>query len=583
MYQFFRKFKGAKSVKNSKILWLLGLVLVLSAFLAACGGGDDTDTGTENTDTEGTEGAEGNGGEPDSVQELNLVEGAEIPSMDSSIAEDAVAFNILNNVNEGLFRLNQENIAEPALADGEPEISEDGLTYTFKLRDANWSDGTPITANDFVYAWQRAIDPATGSPYGPYMMAGTIKNAKEVSEGDMEVSELGITAEDDKTLVVELERPTPYFMSLMAFGTFYPLNEEFVTEQGDNYASNSETILYNGPFTLTNWDGTGLTWTMEKNAEYWDAETVQLETINVDVVKETSTQVNLYQSGEKDRVGLSGEFAMQYAEDPEVVKELEPTLFYLKFNQERNGEETPLANENIRKAIATGFNKQDLVDVVLANGSLPANYLVPTDFSFNEAGEDFRDINGDMLPFNAEEAKTYWEKGLEEIGETEVTMELLGGDSELAGKMDAYLKEQLETNLEGLTVNLKAVPFGVRLELDEAQDYDIQNSGWGPDYQDPMTFIDLFVTGSSHNLMSYSSEEFDNLVEQAKGELAQDAEGRWEAMAQAEKILVEEDAAIAPIYQRGIMSLQKPYVNNIVKHPFGGDYSYKWAYISGKE
>jgi len=271
------------------------------------------------------------------------------------------------------------------------------------------------------------------------------------------------------------------------------------------------------------------------------------------------------------------------AEDPEVVKELEPTLFYLKFNQERDGEETPLANENIRKAIATGFNKQDLVDVVLANGSLPANYLVPTDFTFNEAGEDFRDINGDMLPFNAEEAKTYWEKGLEEIGETEVTMELLGGDSELAGKMDAYLKEQLETNLEGLTVNLKAVPFGVRLELDEAQDYDIQNSGWGPDFQDPMTFIDLFVTGASHNLMSYSNEEFDNLVEQAKGELAQDAEGRWEAMAQAEKILIEEDAAIAPIYQRGIMSLQKPYVNNIVKHPFGGDYSYKWAYISGKE
>merc|ERR1712194_877770 len=167
-YQFFRKFKGAKSVKNSKILWLLGLVLVLSAFLAACGGGDDTDTGTENTDTEGTEGAEGNGGEPDSVQELNLIEGAEIPSMGSSIAEDAVAFNILNNVNEGLFRLNQENIAEPALAESEPEISEDGLTYTFKLRDANWSDGTPITANDFVYAWQRAIDPDTGSPYGPY-------------------------------------------------------------------------------------------------------------------------------------------------------------------------------------------------------------------------------------------------------------------------------------------------------------------------------------------------------------------------------------------------------------------------------
>lgn len=574
-------------MKNSKLFWLLGLVLVLSIFLAACGGGDDTDTSTEPEETPSETPADEGGeeapsGEPDAEQVLNLVEGAEIPSMDSAIAEDSVAFNILNNVNEGLFRLNEENIAVPALAESEPEISEDGLTYTFKLRDANWSNGTPITAQDFVFAWQRALDPEVGSPYGPYMMAGTIKGAKEVSEG-ADPSELGVVAEDEKTLVVTLERPTPYFMSLMAFGTFYPQNEEFVTEKGDDYASNSDNLLYNGPFVLTNWDGTGLTWTMEKNEEYWDAETVTLETINVDVVKETSTALNLYQSGEKDRVGLSGEFAMQYADDPEVVKELEPTLFYLKFNQERNGEETPLANENIRKAISMAFNKQDLVDVVLANGSLPANYLVPTEFTFSEDGEDFREINGDLTGFDATKAQEFWQTGLEEIGQTEVTLELLGGDSELAGKMDAYLKEQLETNLEGLTVNLKAVPFGVRLELDEAQDYDIQNSGWGPDYQDPMTFIDLFVTGASHNLMSYSNEEFDSLVEQAKGELAQDPAARWEAMAEAERILIEEDAAIAPIYQRAVMALQKPYVNGIVSHPFGGDYSYKWAYISGKE
>lgn len=573
-------------MKNSKLFWLLGLVLVLSIFLAACGGGDDTTDGTEtpeDTDTDTpAEGDEGASGEPDAEQVLNLVEGAEVPGMDSATAEDSVAFNILNNVNEGLFRLNEENIATPALAESEPEISEDGLTYTFTLRDANWSDGTPVTANDFVFAWQRALDPEVGSPYGPYMMAGTIKGATEVSEG-ADPSELGIEATDDKTLVVTLERPTPYFMSLMAFGTFYPQNEAFVTDKGDDYASNSDNLLYNGPFMLTNWDGTGLTWTMEKNPEYWDAETVQLETINVDVVKETSTALNLYQSGEKDRAGLSGEFAMQYADDPEVVKELEPTLFYLKFNQERNGEETPLANENIRKAISMAFNKQDLVDVVLANGSLPANYLVPTEFTFNEEGEDFRDINGDLTGFDAEKAQEFWATGLEEIGETEVTLELLGGDSELAGKMDAYLKEQMETNLEGLTVNLKAVPFGVRLELDEAQDYDMQNSGWGPDYQDPMTFIDLFVTGASHNLMSYSNEEFDALVEQAKGELAQDPAARWEAMAEAERILIEDDAAIAPIYQRATMALQKPYVQNIISHPFGGDYSYKWAFISGKE
>ncbi|ANU10343.1 periplasmic oligopeptide-binding protein [Planococcus antarcticus DSM 14505] len=565
-------------MKNSKIFWLLSLVLVLSAFLAACGGGD-TDTGTDTTDdAEGTETA----GDLDSEQVLNLMETAEIPTMDISLAEDAVAFNIFNNVNEGLFRLDQENIAKPALADGEPEVSEDGLTYTFKLRDSNWSDGTPVTANDFVYSWQRSIDPDTGSPYGAYMMAGSIVNATEIAAGEMEVSELGVTAVDDNTLEVKLERPVPYFMSLMSFPTFYPQNEAFVTEKGDAYASNSENLIFNGPFTLTDWDGTGLTWKMQKNPEYWDAETVKLETINVDVVKEPATAVNLYNSGEKDRAGLSGEFARQYANDENLITDLEPTVFYFKLNQERNGEENALSNVNIRKAIAKGFNKQDLVDVVLANGSLPANYLVPTEFTIDESNADFREVNGDLIEFDAEEAAELFATGLEELGVEEVTLEILGGDTETAKNMDAYLKEQLETNLEGLTINLKAVPFGVRLELDESQDYDIQTAGWGPDYQDPMTFIDLFVTGSAQNKMSYSNPEYDALVESAKGELATDPAARWEAMAQAEKILLEDDAAIAPIYQRGAMALQQPYVNDIIKHTFGGDFSYKWAYISGK-
>lgn len=559
--------------------WFLCLVLGLGFFLAACSGNSDAPA-PENSEG-GNEG--GASGELDSEQVLNLMESAEIPTMDSALAEDTVAFNILNNVNEGLYRLNQENIAEPAMAEGEPEVSEDGLTYTFKLREANWSDGTPVTAQDFVFSWQRAVDPATGSPYGPYMMAGTIKNAAAIAEGKMDKAELGIEATDEKTLVVTLERPVPYFLSLMSFGTFLPQKEDFVAEKGGAYASNSDNLLFNGPFILTNWDGTGLTWSMEKNPEYWDAETVKLQTINVDVVKDAGTGLNLYNSGEKDRTGLTGEFAMQYADDPEVIRILEPSIFYMKFNQERNGQPTVLANENIRRAISLAFNKQDLVDVVLANGSLPANYLVPTEFTFDENKEDFRKVNGNMNEYNAEEAKKLWAQGMEEEGLTEVTIEYLGDDTETAKKMNEYLKAQLEENLEGLTISIKTVPFNVRLELDEAQDYEIQNSGWGPDYQDPMTFIDLFVTRSPQNKMGYSNPEFDALVESAKGELALDIPARWDAMAQAERILIEEDAAIAPIYQRGGMALQKPYVNDIVVHPFGGDYSYKWAYISGKQ
>ena len=178
----------------------------------------------------------------------------------------------------------------------------------------------------------------------------------------------------------------------------------------------------------------------------------------------------------------------------EAVHQPETSIFYFKFNQERDGEKTPLANVNIRKAIAKSFQKEDLADVVLANGSVPANYIVPQEFAYDENGTDFRDISGDHLVYDAEEAKEYWQKGLDELGVTEVELEILGGDTDLSKKMSEYFKSQLETNLEGLTIKLKEVPFSVRLELDTNQDYDIQVSGWGPDFQDPISFMDLFVT-----------------------------------------------------------------------------------------
>lgn len=567
------------------MLLLLALSLVLSVVLAACGGKDKTEEKDATPNKESDKGTEQKeeAGEPDAEQVLNLIESAAIPSVDSAIVEDAVGFNVLNNVNEGLYRLNLENVAEPAMAAEEAEVSEDGLTYTFKLRDAKWSDGTDVTAHDFVFAWQRAIDPATGSPYGPFMMSGVIENATAISEEKMDKSELGVVAEDDKTLVVTLERPVPYFLSLMSFGTFYPQNEAFVTAKGDAYATNSDNLLYNGPFVLTEWDGTGDSWVYKKNEQYWDAENVKLDTINVDVVKDSATAIKLYNDGKKDRAGVSGDLALQYSTHAEAIVQPETSVFYFKFNQEKDGKETPLANVNIRKAIAKSFQKEDLADVILANGSIPANFLVPTDFAFDESGKDFRDISGDLLVYDAEEAKEYWQKGLDELGVTELELEILGGDTELSKKMDEYFKAQLEGNLEGLSIKLKEVPFSVRLDLDTNQQYDIQVSGWGPDFQDPISFLDLFVTNGTNNLMSYSNPEYDALIESSKDELALDPAARYDAFAKAEKILIEDDAAIAPIYQRGLLQLQKPYFKGLAVHPFGADYSYKWAYISGKE
>ena len=574
----FQNFKGGYYfMKKSKLVWLLSLVLVLSVFLAACGGKDKDETKGTDNNTEKTN-------KPDAKQELNLMETAEIPTADSALVTDAVGFTVLINVKEGFYRLNKDNVAEPAIAEGEPKVNEDGTVYTFTLRDAKWSDGSAVTANDFEFAWKRAIDPKTGSEYGPYMMNGVIKNAEKIATGKAKPDTLGVKSVDDKTLEVTLEKPVPYFLSLMAFGTFLPQKEEFVKEKGKQYAKNSDNILYNGPFVLTDWDGTGLTWKYKKNENYWDKDNVKLDTINVDVVKETGTGVNLYNSGEKDRAGLNGEFAAQYANDKNLVKTEEATVFYLKLNQKRLGKtETPLANVNIRKAIAQAFNKEELTKNVLANGSEPANYLVPKNFTFDENKKDFRDVNGDMNKFDATAAKDSWEKGLKELGVKKVELEFLGDDSDLAKKMDEYMKNQLEKNLPGLSIKLKEVPFQNRIDLDTKQDYDIQFAGWGPDYQDPLTFISLWTSDSAQNKMSYNSKEYDKLVKDANVTYANDPAKRWQALADAEKLVVGTDAAIAPVYQRTRIALQQPYVKDLVIHNFGADYSYKWAYIAGKE
>ncbi|SFJ65603.1 oligopeptide transport system substrate-binding protein [Halobacillus dabanensis] len=566
-----------------KTNWLLlVLALVLSMFLAACSGGsDDTSNSTDDADTEETDSGDSSSEEEaatgDSEQVLNLLDTAEIPTMDASLATDAVAFQWLGSTTDGLYRLGEGAETEPGIAT-DHEVSEDALTWTFNLReDAVWSNGDPVTAHDFVYAWQRAVDPDTGSEYGPYMMNGVIKNAEAVNAGDVPVEELGVTAEDDYTLVVELEKPVPYFESLTTFGTFLPLNQSFVEEQGDQYALEADTLLSNGPFVITEWNH-GEGWTLEKNEDYWDAENVKLEQINVRVVKETATGVNLYDTGEVDRVNLSAEFVDQYSTSDEYRIIEEPTLFYVKMNQENE----ILSNVNARKAIQMVIDRQGITNTILNNGSIPSGGHMPKNFvQHPESGEDFRELNGDLVQTDVEKAKELWATAKEELGIEEAELGYLGGDSEVAQNMDAFIKDQLE-QLEGLTVNVESVPFQVRLDRDTAMDYDLQNSGWGPDYIDPNTFMNMYVTDGANNKTGFSSEEYDSLIQKAGDELALEPAERFDAFLEAEKILIEEEAVLAPLYQRARAQLLKPYVKGVVVNPMGPDYNYKHAYIEGK-
>jgi oligopeptide transport system substrate-binding protein len=567
-------------LKKSKFSFLLILTLVFSLVLSACSSGND-DSGEKKPEDEGKTGEE----TANVPQELRMLDSSEIPTMDTVLAEGSTSFTYINNVGEGLYRLDQNHKPVPALAAGEPEISDDNLVYTFKLIDSKWSNGEPVTAQDFVYAWQRAIDPATGSPYGPYMMGGKIKGAAEITElgaakKEYDLNTLGVKAIDDKTLEVTLEKPIAYWQDLFAFPTFYPQNQKFVEEKGEAFASNAENLLYNGPFVMETWEGTDATeWVLTKNPEYHSADKVKLEKITVNVVKDSNSAVNAFEAGETDMTGLlSSDIVPSYEGDERMLSWMEATVFWIKMNQKNKA----LANVDIRKAIAMGFNKEDLAASILNNGSVAANYFVPKDFVTLD-GEDFREKHGDLIEFNAEEAKKHWEAGLKALGVDKLELRYLGGDTEAAKKTDAYIKNQLETNLPGLTIKLESVPFAVRLERDNAMDYDLQFAGWGPDYGNALSFTDLWITDGGSNRMGYSNKKYDQLIKDAQGKLATDEKAQWEAQQEAERIMLEEDAGLAPVYQRAANILLNPNVKGLAIYNYGPDYSFQWVTIEGEE
>ncbi|WP_026676103.1 peptide ABC transporter substrate-binding protein [Fictibacillus gelatini] len=558
-------------MKKSKWSLLLTLVLVLGVFLSACsskGGGD-------NASSNGDKG--GGSKKVNEPQVLNLVDSQEIPSMDSTKATDQVSFIVFDNVFEGLYRFGKDDTPVPGVAKSH-EMSKDGKVYTFHLNEnAKWSNGDPVTANDFVYAWRKVVDPKTAAEYA-YIMA-PVKNANAImTKGNPlygKVDKLGVEAIDEHTLKVTLEAPTPYFLGLTNFGPYLPQNEKFVKSKGDKYALEADSLVYNGPFVLSSWkhnEG----WQYKKNPNYWDKDNVKLDEINVKVVKDVATAVNLYETGQIDRTGLTADFVDQYKgkEDFHTLKG--NSVYFLRLNEKN----PVLKNKDIRKAIDMAWDKKGLTDVILNDGSSPAYYLVPKNFTQSPDGEDFRKINGDLGEYNVDKAKEHWEKGLKAVGKKDVEIELLNYDTDNSKKVGEYLKNQLEKNLPGLKIKIKAQPFKQKLALETKMDYEMSYAGWGPDYKDPMTFIDMFVTGGSYNQMGYSNKEYDKLVNDAKKEA--DPKKRYEMMLKAEKILMD-DQAIVPMFQNGSAYLQKPYVHDIVKHATGGDYSYKWAYIEGKK
>ena len=539
--------------KASKWLALmLAIIMVASVGLVGCGGGtteDTKDSGQGTTDAPKTE----------DVQEFHYYTTDE-PYLDPQAGQYSLEFEIMNNIYEGLLRLDKDQNYEKGLAE-DYQSSEDGLTWTFKIRDAKWSDGSAVTAHDFVFGLERAVSEELSSIYA-FIVSDYIKEAK---------------AEDDKTLVLSLTKPVPYFESLLTFATYYPVKKEFVEGKGESFGKDKDSLLFNGPYKVTDWQPDQKL-VLEKNENYWDAENVKLEKITLDIIKDSKAALNLYLAGELDYVRLSGEDVNVYKNDPAYAEEFSAFPDTVTFWLMLNNQNEVLKNKNIRKALSWGFDRDNYVNIVLNNGSVPAYGIVPPGMPGPE-GQTFREANGDLTGYDVDKAKGYLAEGLKELNLDKLpSLIYLGYDNDIGIKGSEFIKDMYRKL--GIDITIENLPVAAVKEKRKAGQFDLFFGGWGPDYWDPMTFMDLFVTDGSFNDGKWSNGTYDEYITFAQ--TTDDFKTRMERLLDAEKIMIAEEAGLVPVYYRGRAVLTKPYVNEYVRHQFGADSSWKWTYIEGK-
>ncbi len=419
-----------------KLTALFAVISAIILTLAACGSNEKED----NSD---------NIKQSKSKNELNLSSGDDIPTMDPSLASDQVSFTTFTQTLEGLYVLDKDDKPVPGVAKGEPEKSNDGKTWTIKLRDdAKWSNGDPVTAHDFVFAWRRTVDPDTAAEFS-YMFEN-IENAKEITNSDKKPEELGVKAIDDQTLEIKLVKDVPWMESLLAFSSYMPQNEKFVKKHGDDFGTTAETTLSNGPFKLTEWKSEDK-WKLEKNDKYWDKDKVKLKDVNIKVVKNTQTAINMYQTGKLDMVGLDAQNVKKYKDREDFSTQSTSGSYFFRINKEKNKD---LENEDLRKAIATSVNKKSYVDSLLNNGSKPLDTLMIKDFVKDGKGKDYIDGVKSPLEFDKDDAKKSLEKAKKDLGKDKFTIELLTYDEDESKKAGEFVKEQVEKNLRDLLSEL---------------------------------------------------------------------------------------------------------------------------------
>ena len=493
-------------------------------------------------------------------------------SIDPALNTAVDGHQVIYGVFEGLCRLDERDQGIPGIAESW-DISEDNLTYTFHLRDAKWSDGQPVKASDFVYAWKRAVDPATAAEYAYQMYY--LKNGEAINNGEKPVDELGVKAIDDKTLEVTLESVTPYFLQLTAFPTYMPVREDVVSADPEGWALNMDTYIGNGPFKVQEWKHDDVL-KLVKNENYYDADKVKLDGIDYVFIVEASTAVSAFESGEIDYMEAvpAEKIAVLEEANDENFKILPylGTYFYIfNMNQE------PVNNPKVRKALSLAINRTDIVEQVTKAGQVPATGFVPKGVSMSDGTTDFQETAGDYnMPIDdskVEEAKQLMAEAGYPDGQGFPTIELLYNTNEGHKAIAEAIQAMWKQNL-GINVELRNEEWKVFQTSRNEGNYTVARHGWIGDYVDPMTFLDMWITASGNNDAKFSNPKYDELISKAKSTLGKE---RDDAMLEAQAILMEE-LPVMPIYYYTNAILMRSTVKNAPKS-ITGPVNYKEAYL----
>ncbi len=541
-----------------KKLAAAGLAVATLSVLAACGNGGSKSSSSD-------------------TSTINWYTPTEILTLDISKNTDRYSAMAIGNGGSNLLRVDENGKNQPDLAE-KVEVSEDGKTFTATLRDGiKWSDGSDITAEDFVYTWRRMVDPATASEYAYLVSDAHVLNADEVIAGEKPVEELGVKADGNK-VIFTLSTPAPQFESLLTFSNFVPQKESFVKEAGEDYGTSSDKMLYSGPFVVEDWNGTSGSFKLVKNDNYWDAANVKTETVNVQTVKKPDTAVQMYKQGELDFANISQTSAIYNANknNEDVIDIAEARSDYLVYNE--TGSVKALTNQKIREALNLATDREGLVKAAADTGTNPATAFVPKGLATLTDGTDLNEFVSQPYTFDKEKAAQLFKEGLAELGVDSLTLTITAdSDNPIKKAATDYIKELWETTLPGLTVEEKFVTFKQRLEDTKNQNFEVAFVSWGGDYPEGSTFYGLFQSGSAYNYGKVNSPEFDAAYEKALTTDALDKDAGAADYKAAEQALYE-GSHYNPLYNLSNKGLQNPNIEGLVRNSTGLDVDFTYAY-----